>query len=252
MKETLLGILTGLACYAHGGEFTVKLMTETGRILADQWDWDIRVAVSNGTDSAIRIVERGGAAKETQLFFVLLPEDLMIYGRDYHKLKLPHTNFWEKISTTNSWSTKHVRTLTPGQTHLWDCSEAFSSIELIAENIPTIDQFGMYVQVLVGSNQWAYSNTNMVRFARQKTEDGNIIFTGTYTYRGTQPFNFNVYEHTTDGDSFLFCSFARVCKVPVGATPSFEVETGTDILKVTFSDNSPPVRFNISEGKVIP
>ena len=250
MKKTLFGMLVmGLTCYAQGGEVTVKLITETGRVLEDEYSWDIRVAVSNGTDSAIQVVEEGGYAKGTQVFLMLLPEYLMRNCIGGDRLKSPHTNSWENITTTNPWSTKRVCTLAPGQMHLWDYSELFLSIQLLAEELPKItDQFDVYAQVLVGTNLWAASSTNTVRFARQKIKDGNIIFTG--TYRGIR--TFDVYEHTTDGDCFLFCAYTRVCKVPAGATPSFEVEAGTDILKVTFSDNSPPVRFNIWEGKVIP
>jgi len=250
MKKTLLSMLAmGLVYYAQSGEVMVKLMTETGRILEDQFSWDIRIAISNGTDSAIQIVNGGGGAKETQLFFTILPQELMDHAVYEKKLDAPHTNFWEKINTTSKWTEIYTTsTLAPGQTHLWDCSEVFPSIRFLAEDIPTIDQFDMYAQVLVGTNIWAVSNTNTVRFSRQKIEDGDIVFTGTYMGNRT----FNVYEHTTDDDRFLFCSFTRVCKIGNGVVPSFEVETGTDILKVTFSDNSPPVRFNISEGKVIP
>jgi len=256
MKKTLFGMLAiGLVCHAQGGEVTVKLTTEAGRLLKDEYRWNIRVAVSNGTDSAIRVVEEVGYAKNTQLFFVLLPENIMRYCVRENMLKAPHTNAWEKISTTNSWSTQHIRALAPGQTHEWDYSWLFPSIQLFAEELPAvIDQFDMYAQVLVGTNLWPVSNTNTVRFSRQKIEDGILRFTG--TYQGKRRIeNINVYEHTTDGDRFLFSANsdpARICKVPAGATPSFEVETGTDILKVTFSDNSPPVRFNIWEGKVIP
>ena len=233
----------------------MKLITEEGRILEDQCSWDIRVAVSNGTDSVIRIVDGGGAAKDTQLFLVLLPENIARYCVRENRLQSPHTNFWEKISTTNRWTEVYkIRTLAPGQTHLWDCSWLFPPIQLFAEDLPATDQFDMYAQVLVGTNLWAFSNTNTVRFARQKIEDGILRFTGSFQWR-QRTSTINVYEHTTDGDRFLFSDSsdpARICKVPVGVVPSFEVEASMDILKVTFSDNSPPVRFNISEGKVIP
>jgi len=255
MKKTLLGILAmGLACHAQGGEVTVKLITEEGRMLEDEYCWDIRVTVSNGTDSAIQIVEEGGSAKSTQLFLVLLPENLMRNCVGGDRLKSPHTNFWENISTTNPWSTKRVRSLAPGQAHLWDCSWLFPPIQLFAENFPAIDQFDIYAQVLVGTNLWAVSNTNTVRFSRQKIGDGVLRFTGTFQGK-RRVSTVNVYEHTTDGDRFLFSDNsdpARICKISVGVTPSFEVEPNSNILKVMFSDNSPPVRFNISEGKVIP
>jgi len=252
MKKTLLGILAmGLSCHAQGGEFTVQLITPPDRILKREYSVDIRVAISNGTGSAIQIVDFPSLARDSQLFFTILPQNLMDYAVWETKgLRVPNTNSWEKITTTNTWSTKHVRMLAPGQVQMWDFGELdlFPSVQSLFYNLSQVTQFDMYAQVLIGSSQWVYSNTNTVRFSQQNLKDGNVIFTG--TYRGTR--TFDVYEHTTDGDCFLFCTHTRVCKVPAGATPSFEVEAGTDILKVTFSDNSPPVRFNIWEGKVIP
>jgi len=254
MKKLFSILAIGLACHAQGGEVTVKLITEEGRVLENEDCWDIRVAVSNGTDSAIRVVEEVGYAKNTQLFFVLLPENLMRNCVGEKMLKAPSTNAWEKITAANSLSTQYVRALAPGQTHEWDYSWLFPSIQGFAENFKAIDQFDMYAQVLVGTNLWAVSNTNTVRFARQKIGDGVLHFTGTFQGKH-RIMPINVYEHTTDGDRFLFSDNsdpARICKVPAGVTPSFEVEPNSNILKVTFSDNSPPVRFNIWEGKVIP
>jgi len=247
MKRILVGILTGWACHAHGGDFTVQLFTPPDRILEKEYTVDIRVAISNGTDSAIQIVEK--SVRNSQLFFTIIPQDLMDHAVYEKRLHAPNTNFWEKISTTNAWTEIYkTRALAPGQTHEWDLGDfVFPPVQSLID-VAEITQFDMYAQVLVGSNQWAYSNTNTVRFSRTEVPDGILRFTG--TYRTNRPVN--VYEHTTDGDRFLLCTVGRICKIGDGVVPSFEVEAGTDILKVTFSDNSPPVRFNIWEGKVIP
>jgi len=255
MKRILVGILTGLACYAHGGEVTVSLITETGRLLVDEWHSDVTVTVSNGTDTVIRVLDEPMLAKNNQCFLVLLPENLMMHCVGENKLKSPHTNFWEKISTSNQWSETRIRVLAPGQTHEWDCRQEFRQMQYFVEDNKTIDEFQVCMQVLVGSNQWVYSNTNTVRVSKEKKlEEGNVVFSGTFTFNGTRQRAFNVYEHITDGDRFLFCggSLSRICKVPAGAIPSFEVLAGTDILKVTFSDNSPSVQVNIPWGKAIP
>ena len=250
MKRILSGILTGFACYAYGGEVTVQLITPPARILRKEYTVDIRVAISNGTDSAIQIV-KGGGAKDTQLFFTIIPQDLMDYAVwETKKLHAPNTNFWERINTTNAWTEIYkTRTLAPGQTHEWDLGDfVFPSVHGMFDNLSRVTEFDMYAQVLVGTNLWAVSNTNTVRFSRTEVPDGILRFAETYRPNRTV----EVYEHTTDGDRFLLCVTGRICKIGDGVVPSFEVEAGTDILKVTFSDNSPPVRFNISEGKVIP
>jgi len=248
MKRTLLGILTGLACHAHGGDFTVQLITPPDRILEKEYTVDIRVAISNGTDSAIQIVDLPGIARGAQLFFTILPQNLMEHAVYEKRLHAPSTNWWEKITTTNTWNTKRVRTLAPGQAHEWDFGDFMFPAAQSLIDVAEITQFDMYAQVLVGTNLWAVSNTNTVRFSRTAVPDGILRFSSTYRPNRTV----EVYEHTTDDDRFLLCVTGRICKIGDGVVPSFEVEAGTDILKVTFSDNSPPVRFNISEGKVIP
>ena len=250
MKKTLLSMLAmGLACHAESGEVTVKLITPPDRILEKEYTVDIRVAISNGMDTAIQIVDLPGLAQGIQLFFTILPQDLMDYAVYEKKLDAPSTNWWEKITTTNSWSTRRVRALASGQTHEWDLGDfTFPPVQILVAEGSKVTQFDMYAQVLVGSNQWVYSNTNTVRFSHTEVPDGILRFTDTYKVNRTV----NVYEHTTDGDRFLLCTSGRICKIGDEVVPSFEVEAGTEILKVTFSDNSPPVRFNISEGKVIP
>ena len=160
-----------------------------------------------------------------------------------------HTNLWQRISTGTS--TLDTRALAPGQTHVWDLTEHFMpEADLFTSPLQT-DQMNLYAQVLVGPNQWAYSNTNTVRFSTQKSSDGILRFTGTFFWNnGTHPLV--VHEVTTDGERFLFFDGDRICKVPGQAVPSFSVDPGTHILNVTFSDNSPPVRFDIHEGRVIP
>jgi len=250
MKKTLLNmLLTAGVGYTLAGEVSVQLITPPDRILEKEYTVDIRVAISNGTDSVMRILDEAGYAKNTQLFFVLLPQDIMEHCVYEKRLYSPSTNRWEIINTTNPWSDGHIRMLAPGQTHEWDLGDfMFPPVQYLIEPVTGITQFDMYAQVLVGSNQWVYSNTNTVRFSRMEVPDGILRFTGIYNTNQTV----NVYEHTTDGDRFLLCTSGRICKIGNGVVPSFEVETGTTILKVTFSDNSPPVRFDIWVGKVIP
>jgi hypothetical protein len=241
MKTVLLSImLTGLGYHVFGGEVTVTLTTESDRILADEYSDKTKLAISNGTDVAIRIVGKAYEAQNCQWFFATCPEHIM---HTYtHPHRNPHTRGLNFINSSNLL-------LAPGQVYVWEFEDGLHPwLQVFLNAYPNVDQYDLYAQVLVGTNQWVHSNTNTVRISRQNWKDGIVRFTG--TYRRNQAFN--VYEHTIDGDRLLFCTLARVCKIPVGATPSFEVETGTDILKVTFSDNSPSVRFNIWEGKVIP
>jgi len=239
-----------VACHAQAGDFTAQLITGSDRILADE-SANIKVVLSNGTTSAIRVMDNSGLARDRQLFFILLPQDIMDYNVLHNRtLSLPHTNAWGAIST-NLWG--KTRVLAPGQVHVWDFTELLP-IHSFVEYLE-LDHFDIYAQVLVGTNQWAYSNTNTVRVSSQEVKDGILRFTGIYPriMDGT-PRHFNVYEHTTDGDRFLFCdeSLSRICKVENGVVPSFEVEANSHILKVTFNDNSPQIRFDLWEGKVIP
>ena len=256
MKKTQMGmLLMTLACHTHGGDFSIKLISPPDRILHKEYKVDIRVAISNGTDSAIRLLGGAGSvANNEQLFFTASDDAIMNYCRHFGLFKEPRTNAWGRINSTNQWDVKQTKVLAPGQTYEWDCEYLIQVHELAGQITSGATQFDLYAQVLVGTNQWAYSNTNTVKFSWVKVEDGMLLHTGMYpraTDGTLQPFH--VYEHTIDGDRFLFCKESgRICKLGNGVVPSFEVEAGTNILKVTFSDNSPPIRFVIPWGNVIP
>jgi hypothetical protein len=167
-------------------------------------------------------------------------------------LVLPSTNYWVDIITNKKGN---ARMLAPKQAHIWEFMEISQRLEHFSRICLRGDgQVEMYTQVLVGTNQWVYSNTNTVQFSEQEIQDGILRFTGTRPWKNGLFYPFQIYEHMMDGNRFLFCknTCSRICQVPEQAVPSFEVEVGTDILKVTFSDNSPQIRYKINERKVIP
>lgn len=249
----------GLGCYAQGNGITVHLITEPGRILKDEYGADIRVVLSNGTDKAVQVLDHVGIARTYQLFMMLDNEVVMHRGAHDKMLSLPRQDAWSAISE-NLWG--YNLALAPGQVYTWGCTDEFrdsvvfeSLLYWINQNCFSLNtnQVDMCAQVLVGHNQWVYSNTNTLRFSQQKIKDGILCFTGTYTGKDGKTRDIRVYEHTTDGERFLFCgnSLSRICKIAKEVVPSFEMEADAKILKVTFSDKSPTVRFDVGKGRTL-
>ena len=163
MKKTLTGILfAGLSCTAHAGDFTVTLTTPPGRILADEFSPEFKVAISNGTASAIRILKKPWEAFQEQIFWGISPQEHMDYCLREKLLSAVRTNAWESIHAN---TLNDTLVLAPGQTHTWDLTDIFMpEADLFTSPLQT-DQMNLYAQVLAGPNQWAYSNTNTVRFS---------------------------------------------------------------------------------------
>jgi len=251
MKEKLVLMLVGLFCYAHAGEFSAKL-TCPSKLLRDEYRAEFKVALSNGTDSAIRVFERPSDAYNWQIFFRLESQEHMNYCLLEGYLRNTNTTAWTVISTDME---NNTRALAPGQTHEWVIASIFSpTLEGFVPDHLNITQMGIYAQVLVGPNQWAYSNTNAVSVSTQSIEDGigTVLFTSTFPTMIGDSLN-EVRSVTIDNERFLFSGLTRVCKISNTVTPSFAVDAGaSDILIVTFDDNSPTVRFNMRTGKIVP
>jgi len=252
MKKVVMScFVLGLLGNNFAGDFTVQL-TCPSKLLKDEYRAEFKVALSNGTDTAIRVFEKAGDAYNWQVFFRLASQEHMEYCLRERYLRPTNTTAWAVISTDMESNT---RVLTPSQTHAWDFAILFSPVrEGFVPDHLNITQMGIYAQVLVGPNQWVYSNTNAVSIAMQGIDDGigNLLFTTSFpTIIGLS--TVEVREVFIDADRFLFSGLTRVCKISNTVTPSFAVDAGaSDILIVTFDDNSPTVRFNMRTGKIVP
>jgi len=245
-------VLSMLEGNGLAGDFTVKL-TCPSKLLRDEYRAEFKVAISNGTTSTIRIFEKAGNTLDSLVFFRLESQEHMEYCLLERHLPRTRTNSWGRLSTnTSSYDT---RLLTPGQTHEWNFASIFSPLrEGFVPDFLNITQMGLYAQVLVGPDQWVCSNTNKVSISTQGIEDGigTVLFTTSFPTMIGQCV-IEVREVLIDNDRFLFSDFDRICKISATVTPSFAIDAGaSDILIVTFDDNSPTVRFNMRTGKIVP
>jgi len=253
MKKTLLAIslTAGVSCYAHAGDFTVQLNCPD-KLLRDEFMTEFKVALSNGTASAIRVYEKAGTALNAQVFFHLASQAHMDYCLRERYLSPMRTNSWGSLSTnTSSYKT---RLLNPGETHEWGfcvITTPFLHENFLPGYLNTT-QAGVYAQVLVGPDQWACSNTNTVSFSTQSCNDGAVLFTVPLTTPlGLS--SYSVREITIDGERFLLGESARMCKISPTVTPSFAVDAvNPETINVTFDDNTPSLQWDIRNNKLIP
>jgi len=238
-----------LAGNSIAGEFTAQL-TCPNKVLYDEYHAEFKVALSNGTDSAIRIFERAGGAFNRQVFFGLGNPEHMDYCLREGILREKNPNVWNALSAN---TTRHdTRMLAPGQTHEWNFAVMFNP--LVTGFIPdylNIAQMGIYAQVLVGSSQWVYSNTNAVSVSAQGCDDGPILFTNTFT-TPIGKMTTHVREITIDGERFLFYGCERICKLTGLGTPTITADPiHSNILTISLGTLAPPILYDTKKG-IIP
>ena len=250
MKKTLMAILlTGLSSSAQTGEFVARL-TCPSKLLCDEFKTQIKVAVSNGTPSAIRVFERLGSS---QVYFALQSQPHMDYCLRERHLRARRSTVWDSLSA-NDTGTFPTRLLNPGETHEWGFYVLFTPFlqKSFRPDYLNITQMELYAQVLVGPDQWAISNTNTVIFSTQSCENGSVLFSAPCGSWQGAPICY-VREVWIDGERFLFCEDARMCKISNTTTPSFAIDAlNPDIINVTFDDNTPPFRWDIRKDKLAP
>jgi len=248
MKKTLLAIslTAGLSCCAQASEFTVQLTTTPGKILSDEYWATFKVTLSNGTPSAIRVYESAGRALGRQVFFGLANQSHMNFAINDKHLRKASTNAWGYISANTFTNTC---LLNPGATHTWDFSGMFD-LFFIPKHLE-VNQTDVYAQVLVGSNQWAHSNTNTVSFSELGCDDGSILFTRTFsTPLGMK--STHAREITIDGELFLFYGCERICKLTGLGPPTIVADPITPhILTISFGANAPSILYDTKKG-IIP
>ena len=250
MKKLIITILlAGLSCSAQTGDFVVQL-TCPSKLLFDEFETQIKVAVSNGTPSAIRVFERLGSA---QVYFALQSQSHMDYCLRERHLFERRARVWESLCT-NDTGVFPTRLLNPGETHEWGFRLVDTPFlqKSFRPDYLNITQMGLYAQVLVGPDQWAISNTNTVSFSTQSCDDGPILFSTPY-YVGRETPMCEIRVIWIDAERFLFIGYKRMCKIPNTTTPSFAVDAiNSDIINVTFDDNTPPFRWDIRKDKLAP
>jgi len=171
-KFTSLNLLlsAGFACYAHGGEVSLQLITGSSGKSRDFNSANVRVVLSNGTDSAVQVLDDVMSAPMYQLFIMLDNEYLMGCAKQNRILWEPKTNAWMAMATDKRiWGDDFNRTIEPGQTYTWGCTSEFPDSMIFDSLLHWINgtcisaktnQVNIYAQVLVRPNQWVYSNTN--------------------------------------------------------------------------------------------
>lgn len=225
-------------------EVVVTLDTPTNRYLCNE-SVLVMITISNGTSSTFYVGKGAPFENGPQMYWCVSPKSQMeSLIRNHFILSQPH-NAWKYVTQPQIGN----RPLTSGETILWDYKGIpFSIPSRIFENFTNVN---LYAQILVGSNVWAYSNTNVVKSTPVMIENGVLLFESVFTspQRPKYPFNVKIYEHVIDGERFLFDAenFQRICIVPENTTPNFSINTNAAILTVTFSGtNAPPLSYNLN------
>jgi hypothetical protein len=228
------------------GEVTVRLETpDSSKLSFWQEPATVKIAVSNGTATSFNLYKNPFLARDSQFFWGVAPQshmDNLIAGK---AICQPHSFDWQYISLPRD----RYSPLAPGEVRVWD----FRGINVLPLSMfHYYSGIQLYVQVLVGPNTWAYSNTNSVRISLADIKSGLLrldsAFLGT---EGLVPFQ--MYEHELDGEHFLFSSrLERVCQIPDSAVPTFAVNTNTAVMTVSFGASAPPVNYNVKTGQIVP
>ena len=222
-------------------EVSVRLVTPEKRFLLEE-DIPIQIVVSNGTSSSFCLFNDPFKARDRQFFWRVAPLAAMETLFAAKVFRPVHTRAWKTLCNLG----ETVSSLAPGQERVWD----FQGINVLPAGISEhFSESQLYVQVLVGSNTWAYSNTNLVKMSRAWFESGQMKLDSAFLGVGKEVL-FKVYEHVLDGEHFLFCRGSRICQVPDQIVPQFSMDTNSAVLTVIFEGtNMPPVRFDVKNQK---
>jgi hypothetical protein len=232
-----------LAAGVSAGVVSVTLHTPTNRYLADE-SVPVSIIVSNGTASSF-FVDKAAPFQSSQLYWCVSPQEQMdALARNHHILIHPR-NAWRYVTQPQIGN----RELFSGERIVWDYGGMPCSIpSRIFEHFTNIN---LYVQVLVGSNVWACSNTNWVKSTTVMIGSGTLLLESLFmsSQRISFPFNVKIYEHIIDGERFLFDAEnrKRICFVPKNSTPGFSVNTNAATMTITFSGtHAPPINYNLN------
>jgi len=243
-ESIVLGFQVLMTATTLASGVSVTLDTPTNRYLCNESVPDT-VTISNGTGSAFFVGKKAPRKNGPQMYWCVSPQAQMESLIRNHLILSRPNNAWKYVTQPQIGN----RPLAPGETIVWDYEGVpFSIPSRIFENFTNVN---LYAQVLVGSNVWACSNTNLVKSTTVMIENGTLLLESTFEspQRPAYPFNVRIYEHTIDGERFLFYSALgqRICAVPENATPNFAINTNAAMLTVTFSGtNAPPVSYNLN------
>lgn len=225
-------------------DVVVTLDTPTNRYLCNE-SVPVMITISNGTSSTFYVGKSAPFQNGPQMYWCVSPKSQMESLIRNHFILCQPYNAWKYVTQPQIGN----RPLTSGETIIWNYKGMpFSIPSRIFENFTNVN---LYAQILVGSNVWAYSNTNLVKSTTVMIENGTLLLESSFTspQRPTYPFNVKIYEHVIDGERFLFDAenFKRICSVPEDATPNFSISTNAATLTVTFSGtNVPPFSYNLN------
>jgi hypothetical protein len=236
-KTIICGICLALASGVLADGISVSLLTSEKMVLWGEKTL-LKVVVSNGTAFSVNVYSDGVEAEESQLMWrevsdVLSPSPCFA---------LPESRVVELIRRSGQ-----APLLAPTEIRVWDFEEW---------GLPGFPRFSgekhIFTQVLVNPGTWVSSNTNLVRIASQRYEEGLLRLISAYIGLSDTLVPFKVYEHTLDGERFLFTRCERVCQIPDSAVPTFAVNTNTAVMTVSFGASAPPVNYNVKTGQIVP
>jgi len=224
-------------------DVSIILNTPTNRYLHNEVI-PVSITVSNGTTSSFFVHKATPFSESSQLYWCVSPQEKMDALTRFGHIPVPH-NAWKYVTQPQITN----RPLAPGECIMWDDMGVSGWIP--SRIFECFTNVNLYAQILVGSNVWAYSNTNLVKSTTVMIENGTLLLESSFMspQRPTYPFNVKIYEHVIDGERFLFDAenFKRICSVPEDATPNFSISTNAATLTVTFSGtNVPPFSYNLN------
>lgn len=242
-ESIVLGFQVLITAMTLASGVSVTLNTPTNRYLRDEVI-PVSIIVSNGTAASFFVEKATPFSESAQLYWCVSPQEQMDALTRFRHLPLPR-NAWRYVTQQQITN----RPLMPGESIVWNDMGVSGWIP--SKIFDCFTNVNLYAQVLVGSNVWACSNTNLVKSTTVMIENGTLLLESTFEspQRPAYPFNVRIYEHTIDGERFLFYSALgqRICAVPENATPNFAINTNAAMLTVTFSGtNAPPVSYNLN------